>query len=338
MCQSLKWKRLVARVSAGLMVVTTLSCGGGEPTGPVAEPMAAKGHVATVTVQQADPAAGSQGVVNLRVRIFGSGFSKGAVADWERNGVADPAITVSSTQYVSSTEVDATVSIAADAEVASYDVAVTSGGKKGIGTELFAVTLADPTATWFVPVGDASVAFQGDHADTVLAVNGGPATSYARYRDGECGVSATIFATVSGSTTGDATILPSVSGRKGCSRRFTFVYPDQSSEMVRSFNNLRELQNGLFAIPPGQTINRRLIVAPDALSHNPSRCGRLLFGQNDGPNGLVGVGSDSVSVTRLNSVTWLVQSQPGRVKATCENTGEILDMPVRFLVESSRPL
>ena len=98
------------------------------------------------------------------------------------------------------------------------------------------------------------------------------------------------------------------------------------------------LHNGLFMIPPGETANRRFSVAPGALGGNPSRCGRLLFGQNNGANGLVGVGSDSLSVTRLSTTAWLVRSQPGRARAVCEDTGEILDMPVWFVVEASRPL
>jgi hypothetical protein len=33
-----------------------------------------------------------------------------------------------------------------------------------------------------------------------------------------------------------------------------------------------------------------------------------------------------------------VQSQPDETSTLCEDTGEILSMPVRFVIEASRPL
>ena len=35
---------------------------------------------------------------------------------------------------------------------------------------------------------------------------------------------------------------------------------------------------------------------------------------------------------------WLVQSQPDHHLALCEDTGELYEMPVRFVVEASRAL
>jgi hypothetical protein len=331
--------RLVVAASFALMALIVYSCAGDGLTAPREQPTARKSKPSggNVAVSLAEPDSGAQGVVNLVVKIHGSGFSRDAVADWERNGAPDAKITVSSTRFVSSSEVDATISIAADAELATYDVAVTSGGKKGIGTELFAVTLGDPTATWYVPVDDPTLGFQGDHGDTTFALDG-VMTSYARYRDSECGVSALIYATTSQSGTGDATIRTDRNGRKSCSRGFRLDYQDGGAETLRSFNNLNDLQNGLVRIPVGTSQLRRLILAPGSLSSNSSRCGRLLFGQNDGPNGLVGAGTDSLNVTRLSHTTWLVQSQPDETSTLCEDTGEILSMPVRFVIEASRPL
>jgi uncharacterized membrane protein len=96
-----------------------------------------------VSVQSADPAFGHRGDVHLKVAIAGSGFTQGANAKWERNGVPDPKIAVFSTEFVSATKLIATVDIALDADLALYDLAVTLvGGKKGIGTEKFEVTTA----------------------------------------------------------------------------------------------------------------------------------------------------------------------------------------------------
>jgi hypothetical protein len=102
---------------------------------------AAKAAATSVpSVTAADPPFGKQGEVGYRVRITGSGFEPGAQASWERNGVPDPKLTVRSTEYVSSTELVATIDIASDAELDLYDVAVMSGRGKGIGTEMFEVT------------------------------------------------------------------------------------------------------------------------------------------------------------------------------------------------------
>lgn len=78
----------------------------------------------------------------LDVQINGSGFDQGSVAAFSVGGVMDGRVRVNSTRYVKSTQVVANVTIDADARATMYDVAVTTaGGKKGIGTELFAVEL-----------------------------------------------------------------------------------------------------------------------------------------------------------------------------------------------------
>jgi hypothetical protein len=109
------------------------------------EAFLAKGGGSTgPSVSAAAPSYGHQGDVAYQVTISGSGFAAGAVAAWERNGVPDPKIAVLSTQYVSSTQVVATVTIAADADIALYDVSVTNPDrKKGIGTMMFEVTTAE---------------------------------------------------------------------------------------------------------------------------------------------------------------------------------------------------
>jgi uncharacterized membrane protein len=75
------------------------------------------------------------------VHVFGSGFDAGSRAQWALNGAPSSKVVTNSTQFVSSTELVANISIAPDATLASYDVMVTtSSGKGGIGTELFVIT------------------------------------------------------------------------------------------------------------------------------------------------------------------------------------------------------
>ncbi len=78
----------------------------------------------------------------LNVRVLGGGFDVGSRADWALKGVVTNKIVTNSTQFVSSTELLANITIARTAAIASYDVIVTtSTGKGGIGTELFVVTM-----------------------------------------------------------------------------------------------------------------------------------------------------------------------------------------------------
>ncbi len=143
-------------VLAAIVVLT--GCGGetGIPTESGPPSLGKAGGGPTVTA--ADPAYGKQGETNKNVSILGTGFQPGDQASWQRNGAADPKIQVLSTQYVTSTQLIATINIASDAELALYDVAVAGLGRKGgIGTEMFEVT----TATVLVEVtgtGNTSVA------------------------------------------------------------------------------------------------------------------------------------------------------------------------------------
>jgi probable HAF family extracellular repeat protein len=80
--------------------------------------------------------------VTLDVRILGSGFDAGSKAQWAIKGVPAPKVTTNSTRFVSSRELVANITIAADADPTLYDVIVTAAaGKPGIGTESFEVTV-----------------------------------------------------------------------------------------------------------------------------------------------------------------------------------------------------
>jgi hypothetical protein len=122
-------------------VLTIAACASShETTGPEIPASAAKA-AGGITVSSADPAYGKQGETGKQVRIIGSGFEPGDQASWQRNGIPDPAITVLSTQFVSNRELAAVISIAPEAAVALYDIAIVRPGRKGgIGTEMFEVT------------------------------------------------------------------------------------------------------------------------------------------------------------------------------------------------------
>jgi len=100
----------------------------------------------------------------LDVHVFGSGFDVGSRAQWALNGVPSGKVVTNSTQFVSSTELVANITIGPDAPLASYDVIVTTSlGKGGIGTELFVITakttdigtLAGDVGSYAVDVNDA---------------------------------------------------------------------------------------------------------------------------------------------------------------------------------------
>jgi hypothetical protein len=92
------------------------------------------------TVDSANPAAATQDTT-LDVQVAGTGFDRGSSAEWAIDGVTAAKVRTNSTRYVSSTQLVANITIAADADTTLYDVVVlTSRGKKGIGTEIFTVT------------------------------------------------------------------------------------------------------------------------------------------------------------------------------------------------------
>ena len=131
-----------------------LSVGFALACGPVTEPMrdpegAELARAAgNPTVTAAIPSYAHQGDAAVAVRIVGSGFDQGSVASWERDGITDTNISVLETRFVSSSEVVATISVAPDATIDLYDVAVTtSTRKKGIGMERFIVTVAQSIGT-----------------------------------------------------------------------------------------------------------------------------------------------------------------------------------------------
>lgn len=91
------------------------------------------------------PEEASQGTT-LDVQVIGSGFDAGSQVRLLLAGQGDAKVRTNSTRFVSSRELVANITIDVDAEPAFRDVEVrTAGGKTGIGTEKFIVTvLAEP--------------------------------------------------------------------------------------------------------------------------------------------------------------------------------------------------
>jgi uncharacterized delta-60 repeat protein len=138
-------KALIVVAAFGLMAIG-LPWGGNVPAA-----------VAQISVTAADPPTGEQGTLNLSVLIKGKGFKNGAKAKWFKTGTTDPAgVNVKSTQYVSSTQLIATIDIADAASLSLFDIQVeNTDGRTGKGTGLFSVvakkidpcTLPDPVPT-----------------------------------------------------------------------------------------------------------------------------------------------------------------------------------------------
>ncbi|MDB4869341.1 MAG: repeat protein [Gemmatimonadales bacterium] len=125
-----------------LGLLTFSACTGDAPSSALLAPRAtlASAAAGSVTVKSTSPDTATVDST-LDVHVFGSGFDAGSRANWAIKGVVSPKVRTNSTRFVSSTELVANITIAADAPLASYDVIVTaSSGKGGIGTECFVVT------------------------------------------------------------------------------------------------------------------------------------------------------------------------------------------------------
>jgi hypothetical protein len=103
--------------------------------------LAAPAAAQNVAVTAANPATGEQDTLSLVVKITGRNFAPGAQSQFLKSGSNDPSgITVRGTQFVSASEVDATIDIAASASLSFFDVRVTNtNGRSGKGSDLFKV-------------------------------------------------------------------------------------------------------------------------------------------------------------------------------------------------------
>jgi probable HAF family extracellular repeat protein len=140
-----------SRNAAAGVLLTALAglaaCGDPMSVAPsVDQPAFARGGPATgnPTVTSTTPSSGMRNTT-LSVTVAGSGFDAGSRAVWALHGdsaLATTKIKTNSTTYVSSKQLTANITVAADAPLETFDVlVVTTSGKKGIGIELFAVVL-----------------------------------------------------------------------------------------------------------------------------------------------------------------------------------------------------
>jgi alpha-tubulin suppressor-like RCC1 family protein len=128
------------RVAIATLVFGLVACSGPEPTLPHIM-AASSGGSGTVTVSAAKPDSAPQDT-SLDVHVLGAGFDRGSNAQWAQGGVVSANVKTNSTKFVSSSELVANITVALSAATGSYDILVTtSKGKKGIGSELFTITL-----------------------------------------------------------------------------------------------------------------------------------------------------------------------------------------------------
>ena len=134
-----------------LLAAVFSACTDHVPTSPAMR--ASQIATGSVTVTSANPNTAPQDTT-IDSHVFGSGFDRGSKTQWGQNGVPSPDVKTNSTQYVSSTELIANITIASTAVTGSYDIAVTtSKGIKGIGSELFIISTRSVAS---VTVGPAS--------------------------------------------------------------------------------------------------------------------------------------------------------------------------------------
>jgi len=94
-----------------------------------------------IQVTSTNPSAAPQGTVNLNVTVNGNGFARGAQAQFFITGTTDPGgVVVNATTFNNKRSLTANVTISGTATIANFDVQVTSAGRTGKGTEMFAVT------------------------------------------------------------------------------------------------------------------------------------------------------------------------------------------------------
>lgn len=132
-------RRVAIAVFGGALALWGASgCADRSPTVPTIR-AAAGGSSGGLSVTATDPDSATRDTT-LDVVVSGSGFDQGSVAQWAIDSVPSAKVRTNSTTYVSSKKLIANITIAADADTGLYDVIVTaSTGKKGIGSELFAI-------------------------------------------------------------------------------------------------------------------------------------------------------------------------------------------------------
>ena len=167
--------------AAAVVLLVSGGCGGGESS-LTSPPDVGQGGLTDPTVTSTVPSFAPRNTT-LDVAVQGSSYDPGSRAVWALHG--DTAFTATKirtnrTTFVSDKELVANITIAADASPTSYDVVVvTSRGKKGIGIELFAVTLE----VIALGVGDGSAALAINDNNQIVG-RGGPGSGAFLWQNG----------------------------------------------------------------------------------------------------------------------------------------------------------
>ena len=242
---------------AVLTAMLLAACVGTSPDEREGEPSLAKGGgsggaAADPAVTATDPTSAPQDTT-ITLRVLGTGYDRGSKVELLLNGQSLTTIKTNSTKYVNSTELAANITIAADALVDSYDVAVTtSTGRRGVGTELFAVrvrgnTDLDSHANWtFYSTLSDGVTATGIYGDG-RGLDGGPSSvaGESTYPGETCGVRGKLFNSVTASNSGDAVFSPAfTTDPTACGdRSMTVRFPDYANGAPISFNPFTNAQN-----------------------------------------------------------------------------------------------
>jgi hypothetical protein len=222
--------------------------------------------------------------------------------------------------------------------------------------------LSDPTVALYL-WNDASLAFKGDGLSAYIEPATSPFAGASRYLDGECGVTARVFALSGGS--GDMVYNSAGTQDHKCaaySRKmrlsFALIAADgtlssEGDETVQSGGNVSEIEraansgNTGFYIPIGTSALRGFHISDDTGKCSAVNGGGIAFR----PVLVTGefAGADDVTVRRDAADTWTVTSQADEIdpvsgqtihhdKAYCRSIGKLYHMPVHFSIRTSRAL
>ena len=322
---SSRWRCIGLPAIAGLFA----ACANSGPTLPA---LNAGVSGSDVTVTATDPDSATQDTT-LDVVIAGSNFAAGSQAQWAIAGVPASKVHTNATQFVNSRRLVANITIAADADPVLYDVLVTTpGGKKGIGTELFAVKQKqqNPLSTVEYPAADAGFKIRSDHRVEYLSGDG---LRYV-YESGVCGVTGEFFAFGSGDVTMDpdaATITGRQKAQCGALRTVSVIFDQPSDGGALRSNPVAtggffHVFNELWQMPVGVELE-----VQGGL--NGAGCNVLRFKPDPGRNGIAYPGSDKLLAIRVDDRTWRVYTKPHPDnKAWCAAEARFYHLPFELTV------
>lgn len=282
-------RRVWATPVLGVIFLALLACG----DQPVAPAIAAAARTSTSggpTVSAVAPDSATRDTT-LDLTVTGQNFDNGSRVDLALAGVVSDSVRTNRTTFVNSRKLVANITIAAGADTGKYDVVVTaSTGKKGIGTELFAIKLAD------IPL---AVAFADDASLYKITSDG---KFGGIYTNGVCGVSATL-------NLGDVRLSPQQSqipgkdkGTCGSARFIALNFDDPLTLGASTASG----QSNFMSVDKVQRVTADSGTVLHKAQLNGT-CSRLVFNPSEFP------GTSLVQVTNTGFGTWIVSAPPGSV-------------------------